>query len=117
MEMSENELVEKINAESKVLQNLVFANAITPIENPMKIKATRRYIAQLHTELRRREMLKIKELYFNHIKAAGHPENYKPSQSEFVKVIKQIEKENKLDITKKFIATFGKEIKVKEFLS
>ena len=35
-----------------VMQKLKFAHAISPIENPMKIKETRKLIARLETELK-----------------------------------------------------------------
>jgi large subunit ribosomal protein L29 len=37
------------------MQNMRFAHAISPLENPMKIRETRKAIARLHTEFRRRE--------------------------------------------------------------
>lgn len=52
------ELNEKINTEVSSLQKLNFAHAITPIENPMKIKESRRLIARLKTELREKELAK-----------------------------------------------------------
>ncbi len=55
-EMSKEELKEKIKSEKEVLQKLKFAHAISPIENPMKIKSARRYIARLQTELRAKEL-------------------------------------------------------------
>jgi large subunit ribosomal protein L29 len=44
--------------EKRNLQKLKFAHAISPIENPMKIRATRRLIARLNTELRAKELNK-----------------------------------------------------------
>lgn len=46
-----DELKEKIAAEQDSLQKLMFAHAISPIENPMKIRHTRKTIARLKTEL------------------------------------------------------------------
>lgn len=54
--LSKEELVEKINTETSGLQKLNFAQAISPIENPMKIRHTRRLIARLKTELRAKEL-------------------------------------------------------------
>jgi large subunit ribosomal protein L29 len=43
------ELKEKIKTEQENLRKLKFAHAISPIENPTKIKNTRRLIARLKT--------------------------------------------------------------------
>lgn len=48
---SVDELVERIASEESTLQKLRFAHAISPIENPMNIKTTRKLIARLKTEL------------------------------------------------------------------
>jgi len=50
------ELTEKINTEVDSLQKLKFAQSISPIENPMKIKDARRFIARLKTELRSKHL-------------------------------------------------------------
>ena len=54
--LSVEELKEKINTESSNLQKLHFAHAISPIENPMKIRHSRRLLARLKTELRAKEL-------------------------------------------------------------
>lgn len=54
--LSIEELQAKIIAEKENLQKLRFAHAVTPIENPMKLRANRRFIAQLKTELKSREL-------------------------------------------------------------
>jgi large subunit ribosomal protein L29 len=43
------ELKEKIKTEQENLRKLKFAHTISPIENPTKIKNTRRLIARLKT--------------------------------------------------------------------
>ena len=43
------EIKEKIVIELENLRKLKFAHAISPIENPMKIKKVRRFIARLKT--------------------------------------------------------------------
>jgi large subunit ribosomal protein L29 len=53
-----DELRDKMQEEKRNLQKLKFAHAISPIENPMKIRATRRLIARLNTELRAKELNK-----------------------------------------------------------
>lgn len=54
--LSEQDLKEKISEEQLRLKKMTFSHAITPIENPMSIRALRRQIAQLKTELRKREL-------------------------------------------------------------
>lgn len=54
--LSTGELRERIAAEKETLQKLNFAHAISPIENPMKIRDTRKLIARLNTELRAKEL-------------------------------------------------------------
>jgi large subunit ribosomal protein L29 len=56
--MSEQELIDNINSETENLQRLKFAHAVSAIENPMRIRANRRYIAQLKTELNARKKTK-----------------------------------------------------------
>ena len=46
-ELSSNELTEKMIEEKALLMKLKFAHVISPIENPMKIRETRRTIARL----------------------------------------------------------------------
>ena len=47
--LSPEELSEKIIAETENLRKLKFAHAISPIENPMRIRHTRKLIARLKT--------------------------------------------------------------------
>ena len=49
------ELKEKINSEQEALRKLKFAHKVSAIENPMKIKETRKLIARLKTDLGTRE--------------------------------------------------------------
>jgi len=49
--LTRDELVQRIKAEQDNFQKLKFAHAISPIENPLKIKETRRLIARLKTQL------------------------------------------------------------------
>jgi large subunit ribosomal protein L29 len=46
------ELKKKLDAEKESLTKLKFAHAISPIENPMKIKETRKLIARIKTILK-----------------------------------------------------------------
>lgn len=52
------ELNEKINTEVSSLQKVNFAHAISPIENPMKIRQAKKFIARLKTELRAKQLAK-----------------------------------------------------------
>lgn len=45
------ELEQRLAAEQENLTRLKFAHAISPIENPMKIRENRRLIAKLKTQL------------------------------------------------------------------
>ncbi len=54
--LSEAELEARIASEKETLQKLNFAHAITPIENPMKIRESRKLIARLSTEKRAKEL-------------------------------------------------------------
>lgn len=49
--LSLEELQNKLAVEKESYQKLKFAHAITPIENPMKIRHARRLIARIQTEL------------------------------------------------------------------
>ncbi len=49
--LKKEELVAKLSSEKEILAKLKFANAIAPIENPMKIRQTKVLIARLNTEL------------------------------------------------------------------
>ncbi len=52
------EIKEKIGSEQDTLRKLRFTHKVSAIENPMKIKETRRLIARLKTELRAKELQK-----------------------------------------------------------
>lgn len=54
--LSLDELKGKLEAETESLQKLQFAHAITPIENPMRIKEARKLVARLNTEIRAKEL-------------------------------------------------------------
>ena len=45
------ELTQKIGSENENLRKLNFAHQVAAIENPMRIKETRKLIARLQTEL------------------------------------------------------------------
>lgn len=49
--LNTDELTQKIGSEQETLRKLNFAHQVASIENPMKIKETRKLIARLKTEL------------------------------------------------------------------
>jgi large subunit ribosomal protein L29 len=56
--LSAAELQEKLVSENEALRKIRFAHQISSVENPMKIKETRKLIARLQTELRAKELQK-----------------------------------------------------------
>jgi large subunit ribosomal protein L29 len=50
--LSADELRTEIGTEQDRLLKLKFAHAVSPIENPMRIRESRKRIARLHTELK-----------------------------------------------------------------
>lgn len=57
-ELSTKELEEKAGSENTNLVKLRMSHAVSPIENPLKIKHARKTVARLKTELRKRELAK-----------------------------------------------------------
>ena len=57
-ELETKDLVEKVEAEVVKYNQMKLNHAITPLENPSQIKAARRDIARMKTELRQRELNK-----------------------------------------------------------
>ena len=60
VQMTTAELKEKVVAEKAALNKLVMNHAVTPLENPMQIRAARKTIARMMTELRKRELTEKK---------------------------------------------------------
>jgi len=54
-EMSSSEILERIDNEKAMLQKLRMNHTVSPLENPLKIKFTKRTIARLLTELQSRK--------------------------------------------------------------
>ncbi|MGB3588854.1 MAG: 50S ribosomal protein L29 [Tunicatimonas sp.] len=54
--MSTDELMETLKSEQDNLTRLRFAHAISPIENPTKIRTSRKTIARIKTALRAQEL-------------------------------------------------------------
>ncbi|HHT04409.1 MAG TPA: 50S ribosomal protein L29 [Bacteroidales bacterium] len=55
-ELSTQELQERLTADKMQLNKMKINHAVTPLENPNKIKEARRDIARMITELRKREL-------------------------------------------------------------
>lgn len=57
-ELTDKELIERMDAEREHLLRLRMNHAISPLDNPLQIKEVRRTIARFATELRQRELNK-----------------------------------------------------------
>ena len=55
-ELTSKEIVEKIQVEKENLVRLRLNNAISPLDNPLKIRNSKKIIARLNTILRQREI-------------------------------------------------------------
>ncbi len=55
-ELSTSDLIERIDTERTMLVRMKLNHAITPLDNPQKLKQTKLTIARLLTELHNREM-------------------------------------------------------------
>jgi large subunit ribosomal protein L29 len=55
-ELSTAELKERLEAERATYQKMILTHAVSPLENPNKIKESRKNIARCLTELRAREI-------------------------------------------------------------
>ena len=55
-ELSTPELIERLDEERLQLNKLKMNHAVSPLENPNKIKAYRRTVARLVTELHKRKL-------------------------------------------------------------
>ncbi|MDH6355069.1 large subunit ribosomal protein L29 [Dysgonomonas sp. PH5-45] len=55
-ELSEKDLRDRLDAERIALNQLVLNHSVTPLDNPSKIKDSRRTVARLLTEIRQREI-------------------------------------------------------------
>ena len=54
-DLNEKDLVARINEDEQRLKKLQFAHAISPLENPMSIRAIRKDLARMKTELKRKQ--------------------------------------------------------------
>jgi len=55
-ELTSKEIAERIQTEKENLVRLRLNHAVSPLDNPMKIKESKRNIARLKTILRQREL-------------------------------------------------------------
>jgi large subunit ribosomal protein L29 len=55
-ELSSQELLERLENERAALVRMKLNHAISPLDNPIKIRYTRKNVARLVTELRKREL-------------------------------------------------------------
>ena len=58
--LSIEELQKKLVVEKENLEKLIFSHAATPIENPMRIKVARRFVARIKTEINNKDRRVIK---------------------------------------------------------
>ena len=56
IELSNDDLKERLEEEVKQLNKLKLNHAVSPLENPNKIKDYRRTVARIKTELRKRNL-------------------------------------------------------------
>lgn len=59
--LSDSDLREKVKDEKGALAKLKLNHAVSPIENPAKITESRKTVARLNTELRKRELAEAKK--------------------------------------------------------
>ena len=55
-ELTTKEIVEKLQVEKENLVRLRLNHAVSPLDNPMKLKEARKNVARLKTILRQREL-------------------------------------------------------------
>jgi len=55
-ELTTKEVIERIGEEKSILVRQKLNHAVSPLDNPMKIKETRKNIAKLKTELHKRNL-------------------------------------------------------------
>ena len=55
-ELSTKELIERIEVEKNTLIRMRMNHAVSPLDNPMKLKYARKDIARMMTELKKRDL-------------------------------------------------------------
>ena len=53
-DLTTDEILDKIREERAAYSKMKIAHTVSPVENPMKLRASRRAIARLETELNKR---------------------------------------------------------------
>lgn len=56
IELSKEELLERLDEEQQALIKLKLTHAVSPLENPNQIKVARKNIARMQTEVRKRQL-------------------------------------------------------------
>ena len=59
-ELTTKEIAERIDTECDKLTRMRMNHAVSPLENPMVLKESRRNVARLNTELRNRQLTEKK---------------------------------------------------------
>lgn len=59
--LSTSDLIGKVKEEKGVLAKFKLNHAVSPIENPANITASRKTVARLNTELRKRQLAEAKK--------------------------------------------------------
>lgn len=59
--LSLDELKSKLTVEKENYAKLKFAHSITPIENPMKIRESRKLVSRISTEIKAKELNQVAE--------------------------------------------------------
>ncbi|NNC85237.1 MAG: 50S ribosomal protein L29 [Bacteroidia bacterium] len=60
-ELTTDEIVDRIKEERENWKRMKLNHAVSPLENPLQLQTTRRFIARLETELKGRKMAETKE--------------------------------------------------------
>ena len=60
-ELTTKEVEERVDAEQSTLIKLRMNHAVSPLDNPIKIKVVRKDIARMKTELRKRQLNETKK--------------------------------------------------------
>ena len=55
-ELTTNEIIERIDDEKNHLTRMRLNHSVSPLDNPLKMKDSKRIIARLKTELRKRQL-------------------------------------------------------------
>lgn len=56
VQLTTDELVERLEVESDALSQLKMSHAVSQLENPMQLRYKKRTIARLHTEIKKRDL-------------------------------------------------------------